>query len=297
MTKAKKTPSKLCLRCNKVKPIIEFYKNESWEEQNYHDLYCKDCARTVCINQNSIRKYFWENNRVWRDSLWEAGKKKAEKSMTVNPDYINPRTSENEKVRLLDEETAHQCLLLMNYPTYYTYSENSHLDKPLLEFDADTNMGKELEDENGNKIVEDSVKVYSVKWDGMYTNAELQWLDNYYEGLDEAYVLDNINIQDYAKKVARASLEVDKRYNRLLSGIGSMKEYQDAMEVFDKISKSANFAACQRKGPINNGMGSLSEIIWQIEFEHRDQYEPVTFPPDDVDKIIADFAHTDVAIQ
>lgn len=295
--KQKKTPSKLCLHCKTVKPLIEFYKNDGWTEQNQHDVYCKDCARELCIDKDTLRKYFWNNNRLWREEIWTAGKEKAEKALTVDADYISPSTKQSVKNKMLDEETAHRCLTMMNYPLYYVYAENSQDDAPLMEFDAKTNMGAELTDVDGNSVVEDTVKVYSPDWGGMYTKSEIEWLDNYYEGLDEAYVLDNINIKDYARKVARASLEVDKRYNRLLAGTGSSKEYEAAMDIFDKISKSANFAACQRKEPTNNGMGSLSEIIYQIEFEHREQYEPVTFPPDDIDRILADFAHTDIAIQ
>lgn len=39
----------------------------------------------------------------------------------------------------------------------------------------------------------------------MYTQRELDYLNDYYERLEEGFVLDNQNIQDYARKAAKAS--------------------------------------------------------------------------------------------
>ena len=81
------------------------------------------------------------------------------------------------------------------------------------------------------------------------------------------------------------------------AGQCSQKEWQEAQDVFDKLSKSANFAACQKKdkGATNNEV--LCEIIRNIEINHQADMPKVTFPKDDIDRILADFSHTDRAIQ
>ena len=81
------------------------------------------------------------------------------------------------------------------------------------------------------------------------------------------------------------------------NGGGSPKEWQDAQNAFDAMCKSANFAACQRKGREGNGIGSLAKIIEDIEINHRADMPEVHFTPDDIDKILLDFRHTFTAVQ
>ena len=110
-------------------------------------------------------------------------------------------------------------------------------------------------------------------------------------------MLDDVNIQDYARKVAKASLEADTRYNNMRIGKCTSKEWKEAQDMFDGLSKSANFAACQKKDRGSAGNEVLCEIIQNIEIHHRADMPQVFFPPDDIDRIIADFAHTDYAIK
>ena len=55
-------------------------------------------------------------------------------------------------------------------------------------------------------------------WNGYYTQREIDYLDDYYARLEEGFVLDNQNIQDYARKAAKASLDADIKYNRMRQG-------------------------------------------------------------------------------
>ena len=100
-----------------------------------------------------------------------------------------------------------------------------------------------------------------------------------------------------AKKIAQASLEANRKGQKMREGTCSFQEWQQAQKMFDDLCKSSNFAACQRKSMDSNGLGSVSEIIMNIEINHHAECPEIHFPPDDIDKILADFAHTEVAIQ
>lgn len=98
--------------------------------------------------------------------------------------------------------------------------------------------------------------LYSKVWNGYYTQREIDYLDEYYARLEEGFVLDNQNLQDYARKAAKASLDADIKYNRMRQGKASVAEWEKAQAIFDNLSKSANFAACKRKPGDMAGLGS-----------------------------------------
>ena len=120
--------------------------------------------------------------------------------------------------------------------------------------------------------------------------------------LCDLYVTENykdvkaISIQDYARKVCRASLEADLKFNRMRRGECTHKEWQETQKAFDEMSKSANFAACQRKGEANAGMTSISEIMDLIEIEGIIEKKDVIWEQDHIDLVCADFRYTDVAV-
>jgi len=76
----RKTPvsSKLCVRCNRVLPLGDFYPNKAWAAQRYHDVWCKECAAQYCKDQDTLKQYCYENNRQWKDNYWDSALKKAQ---------------------------------------------------------------------------------------------------------------------------------------------------------------------------------------------------------------------------
>ncbi len=155
-------------------------------------------------------------------------------------------------------------------------------------------------DENGvpkpeEKMIDDNrqeKRFYDRTWGGFFTQEEIDALEDIYSQYEEDFVLDNVNIKDYARKVAKASLNADIAEDRMRRGKISASEYKEAQKIFDDLSKSSNFAACRRKPGDASGMGSLGEIIMRLEVAGFLQTKGVTFPEDDVDKIISDFRHT-----
>lgn len=267
-----KVASKLCIRCNKVLPLGKFYGNKAWSSQSYHDAWCMECAGKYCKDKDSIKQYCFDNNRRWDDSFWDSAVKKAQYQMATNPDYLNPKVADEKKLELLNAAAAKQFFSLMNMKPFYFYVDN---------MDGKSNV--EAEEQN---------LPYNRKWRGYFSAEQVEALEEIYSQYEEDFVLDNVNIRDYARKVAKASLNADIAEDKMRRGQISASEYKEAQKIFDDLSKSSNFAACRRKPGESSGMGSLGEIILRLEINGALNIEGTTFPEDDVDKIIRDFRHT-----
>lgn len=288
----KKPPMKLCLKCRDIKPIQEFYKNNGWAEQSYADTICCDCAKKEVVDKESARRYCWQNNRVWSDALWNAARKKADYVLANNQEYLNKNTSGKRRTDIENEVTARQFFSVMNAKSLYAYVDNGGEDG-VKEFNPDSLAGTTQDDGTAK---EDDELTYSEEWGGMFTRRELRYLDDYYRRMEEDFVLDNVNIEDYARRVAKAALASNIQYEKMRKGQGTVKEWQDAQDVFDKLSKSGKFAECQRTNSGNGNMAALSLIIMDIELNHHNEMPMVEFPKDDVDRILEDMNYTGIAI-
>ena len=74
--KEKRIPSKLCVRCGRVKPLNEFYANKGWASQSFHDAWCRECAMKYCVDRETLQEYCWYNNRKWSEELYEGAAKR-----------------------------------------------------------------------------------------------------------------------------------------------------------------------------------------------------------------------------
>lgn len=272
--------SKLCVRCNRVLPLGSFYPNKGWLDQRYHDAWCKDCVTQYCKDKETLKQYCYENNRQWRDNFWDSALKKAQYAIATNPDYIDPKATPKKRKDIEDRAAVRQFFSLMNLSAFYSYTENVNKDGVF-------NDDKPLEDEDSP-----GKRTYNRKWGGFFTQEEIESLEETYSQYEEDFVLDNVNIRDYARKVAKASLNADIAEDKMRRGQISAGEYKEAQRIFDDLSKSSNFAACRRKPGEASGMGSLGEIIMRLEVSGALNTNGFTFPEDDVDKIIKDFRQT-----
>lgn len=156
------------------------------------------------------------------------------------------------------------------------------------------NVGDEAKDVPDEKLsaIDPNKRSYNRKWGGFFTNEEIEALEDIYSQYEEDFVLDNVNIRDYARKVAKASLNADIAEDKMRRGQLSAGEYKEAQRIFDDLSKSSNFAACKRKPGEASGMGSLGEIIMRLEVSGVLNTNGFTFPEDDIDKVVNDYRHT-----
>lgn len=274
--------SKLCIRCNKVYGLENFYPNRGWSQQLYHDAWCKTCYQTHIHNAEELKEYCYQNNRHWEDYYWDAAVKTAKNQINVHPDYVNPKSTEETREKIVNKLSVAAFARIMNLKTIYKFEEHEYI------------QGLPLEDQMPSEEAMD--RIYSEEWGGYYTPSEIERLDKKYAKYEEDFVLDNENLRDYAHKVVKASFDADQAADRMRRGEGDSATYKEMQKIFDDLSKSATFAACRRKSEDRTGLGSLGEIILRIEIEGKLEDKGFTFPEDDVDKIIADFRHTLVAV-
>jgi hypothetical protein len=124
---------------------------------------------------------------------------------------------------------------------------------------------------------------------GEYTLSDIKYLENYFKGLQRDFKIENEAYIDYAKKVCKASLAMDKAFSDLLiDKPGAKERYMTCQKIFDGLSQSAKFAEKTRSENDTVGLGSLGEVIKTLEYQGFLQ-KKITFPKDEIDNIINDF--------
>lgn len=160
-------------------------------------------------------------------------------------------------------------------------------------FDTTNNSMIEVE-KNISKINNDfndkENKSYNKKWMGEYSPSEIEYLEGYINGLHKDFKIVTENHKDYAKKIAKASLHMDNCFRDVLEGIsGADKKYKDAKDVFDTLSKSAQFSESQR-GQNEVGLGCFGRVFELVETKTFIP-EHIRTEQDDIDKMLNDFSH------
>lgn len=107
--------------------------------------------------------------------------------------------------------------------------------------------------------------IYDDKWMGKYTQKDIDYLNKYYAGLERDYKIITENHRDYARKIAKASLQMDKAFDEMINGVdGADARYKNAREAFDTLSKSAKFSESTRS--VNDvGISSFSKVATMVE--------------------------------
>lgn len=212
--KEKRIPSKLCVRCGKVKPLNEFYANRGWDSQSFHDAWCRECAIKHCTDRESLQAYCWYNNRRWSSDLYDAAEKKARYSLANDPVYLDVHVSSERRKAVENRAIVRAFFSVMNLENLYGYVSNMTEEGGYVPL----SIADKGEDETSLPQEKAERQLYSRVWNGYYTQREIDYLDDYYARLEEGFVLDNQNIQDYARKAAKASLDADIKYNRMRQG-------------------------------------------------------------------------------
>lgn len=274
-------PTKMCLKCGKVKDVSDFFANKDWVDQLGHDVWCKECAQK-CSSKDEMREYFWENHRQWNERIWELAKNKALKLASNNLAF--QKAADDRRKSILEKLTCQQVPTMMTLPSMYKYFDPEK-DGKAISFEEAKAVGLVEEPEDEEE------KAYNEEFNGYFKPRELNYLKAYYAELEKDYTLDTQNIRDYARKICRASLMVDKAYDDYAAGRCDFSVVKDAINVFDTLSKSANFAACKRKPGDNGGISSWSELTLKLETSGYPCTRKIEWEPDDVDKTIEEYRH------
>ena len=117
------------------------------------------------------------------------------------------------------------------------------------------------EEENKNESC-----FFNVDWQGYFTIQDLNYLNNYYDDLHRDYKITTRNHKDYARKIAKTSLAMDKAYQRMVNqnDTSATTEYEKLKKIFDDMCKSAKFSEATRSAN-DVGLGSFGVIFNKVE--------------------------------
>ena len=270
--------TKMCTCCHQVRSISEFYSNRDWIEQLGKDAWCKSCAGKA-ITKDDLRKYFWENNREWSDRLWDNCYKKAELAASKNK--VFQKSTDERRESILQRLTCQNVLKSMQIQ--YKFVDHSK-DIQVNSYEEAKEAGKIVD--SVPEKVDPNIKTYSKEFNGDFKPAELEFLKNYYNGLDEDFDLNDISLQDNAKKLAKASLLVDKVQNDYMAGRCDFSVVKDAVAQFDLLMKTGNFAACKRKPGEKSGLNNWAETTLYCETHGYPCIKKIEWEKDSVDAAI-----------
>lgn len=293
MPKADVMNTKICSECGQVLPLKDFYVNKQWEEQKGRDKWCTACAKRQCFTKEKQQRYLHENNRAFSPGLWQRCEKRVTTQLCADDRYV--KASTEEKTRQMASAISQMYLRNCNMPAYYKYEEHdecSSVDEAVRQEAQRIQRTIDTQPDLGDYDQEDEQSVYSMKFGGWFKKREIRWQEDYYARMAETFDLTDPNTHDYCVKNAVASLVVNNAADEYRRGKIQLKEYKDAMSVYDMTSKSANFAACKRKAEEKReDIGSLGELIALIEGPMAMEFQKVQFEPDDIDRVQADYRH------
>ena len=278
--------TRLCLHCNQTKPLSKFFSNKGWIENGCKDAWCKQCIAKI-ITKDEMRRYFWENNREWKENVWENALKQAEIQATKSTVY--QKSNEERRHTLLESIACPIMPSLMQKTQNYKFEDHTQ-DVNSNNYDEAKEMGKIVE-LSPKKNMDKDLKVYNEFFNGEFKQSEIEYLENYYQGLEEDFDLSDTALRDTAKKVAKASLMADKAQNAYMLGRGSLQDVKDANAVLDMLMKTGNFAACKRKPGDKNSLNNWAETTMYCETHGYPCIKPIQFEKDLYDAVIESFNH------
>ena len=273
--------TRLCLHCNQTKPLAQFYANRDWVDNGNKDKWCKQCLAKI-RTKDEMRRYFWENNREWKENVWENALKQAEVQAAKSTVY---QKSNEERRQVLLESIACPIMPSLMQKTQNYKFENHMGDTFTNNYDEAKEGGKIVEFEPA-KAKDKNLKTYNEFFNGEFKPVELEYLENYYKGLEEDFDLSDIALRDTAKKVAKASLLADKAQNDYMAGRCSLQDVKDANAVLDLLMKTGNFAACKRKPGDKNTLNNWAETTMYCETHGYPCVKPIQWEKDVVDMAI-----------
>lgn len=267
-----------CLACGNVKKPSDFYISHSvFNVGTGRVQYCKECCiKNSCdvdgnININALKQTLEKIDKPFLKDVLQSSFEESKNNINKNGTETHPLVLYFKNIGSLPQ-----------YKNLYWKDSN-------FEPQLDENINN-TQSNNFNYITsQNQNKIYSHLWMGEYTQSDIDFLDNYLKGLHNDFKIITENHKDYAKKIAKASLHMDKCFQEMLQGIsGADKRYKDARETFDTLSKSAQFSENTR------GINDVSLGGYGVTFEKIEQktWIPKHTPleKDDFDKLIDYFS-------
>lgn len=292
--KARRAVHKVCSECGREQPITNFYTNKNFMTQMNRDRWCKSCIKEKCVDEKSFRYYLYQNNRSWKPELWAEAVKTAMQDLNLMVEFTQMTDAEAQQ-REIDKRAVACACAVMNKPQFYKYVDNESRN---FEIDIEQHVEAEKVQERDSKDPYYNVQIYSAKWNGAYTQFEIDTMDDYLEKIVQARGVEDEIALDYAKKFVAQSALVNRLHSvaRTCPTKENIAAYKEATATLEVISKAANIAPAYKKADTTVGLGSLGVFIKLMENGQRMGEVPV-FPPDQIDGIRKDFRHTVAAVE
>jgi len=257
-----------CSSCGETKKGREFYTSRQVEHDNniYHKHYpiCKKCIKNKIyrkdgqLDKDEFKNELKKLNLPFRNVIYLKALEDTRESFGTYISLLNTSYKNN--------------IGLMNW------------DDGVREEEKNNNTYEV----NANNIEE--VRIYNKKWTGNYTKTDIEYLDNYLEGLSNDFKIITTNHRDYAKKISQLSLAVNKAYQGMLNDVvGADKKYDTLQKSFDLLSKSAQFSENTRSAN-DAGISGISQIVDKIESKEW-IYEVEDIPKDGLDHLLDQFSN------
>lgn len=253
-------------KCEKVLRLERFYDTTNPLFPSGKVTVCKDCIKEMIDYNdiNSIYKILQLLDRPFLYDYWSrCVDKNAEKKTDIFGNYLRQVASLKQLKKLRWEDS---------------------------QFDSSKSI--EIEDKIINSENKKEEMTYSEEWRGTYSKSDLEYLESYYKDLQADFKIVTRNHKDYARKIAKASLAMDRAYDDMLNGIqGSDTRYKNLKDTFDTLSKSAQFSE-DKRGANDVGLGSFGVLFDRVEKKMWiPQHQPLE--KDDYDKLIDYFSTID----
>ena len=139
------------------------------------------------MDKDTLREYCWYNNRKWSDDFYGAAVKKAKYTLANDAEYLESKTRKERKAQIEGKVISKQFFSIMNLVNYYFYSDNIGEEGRYQEYDAESDSGTIAQDHSA-AIHDDGEMIFSREWNGMYTQREIDYLDDYYARLEESFL-------------------------------------------------------------------------------------------------------------
>jgi hypothetical protein len=284
--------SKKCPICGKNKKLVSYYTHREYIKEHGYDKICKTCVKDIATSKEGLIKYCNMSERKFEEELWIWAENKTNEKLKNDAEYNSLTKIQQEKI--FNEKTVNSYFSQMNQTNWYLYVSNENQENIKTE-PIEVENDIEIESEPVKKS--NSKKVYSSKWGGTFSEEELNYLEEQYLGFQNDYELKTKNDHEYAMNAAYSGLIVRKTREEYFTGVaGADKRYKEAVATYDSICTSAKFNQKTRTENSATGLGSYGET-WKILEEMGFQPVKVTFPRDDVDKILEEYAHSHVALR
>ena len=274
----KQKGKKKCTRCHEEKRLTDFYSSNSplFSVDKRVPL-CKKCIQELCLNDDGEIDEIELNKTLriidkpyYKDSLASSYQQFLREHSYIEEEDVRKY---GDKVLGLyfknimlrqDKDKSYEDSEKEGFIHHNSNTSLSEKEKIIQKYSDIQEQKNSTSSTSQPKKVEEEL-VYSEFWMGEYTQKDIDLLDKYYAGLNRDYKIVTENHRDYAKKIAKASLMMDKAYEDMLKGVtGADKMYSSAKDIFDSLSKSAKFSEDKRS--INDvGISSFSKITSIVE--------------------------------